>query len=485
MYCRKCGTRLPSGAVECNSCGTPAAKRPAGSVCAVCGHVAASPARFCRNCGATLQERDRPSGPTGPLTAVPPPSSPAVPSQSTEPLTHANPCPHCGAPVRVGAKFCRSCGKPPSTMLPRAAPPPLSARGTRDVPSVARVSPSLGTARLHPHAGLSRKGRLVWVAGLSMFVLVSGAIGYVKIHKPVLSDRGNKELPEAGGSANSVALQPAPTGRAPQPSAPPGSEPASGPPAQTQGSVHFVGKSSRAAVTVQNPQRTAEAQLPAPAVPAYQQAHANAEQALAAERYIDPPDDCALFWARKARQQGDPGMDQIEQQVLDKEVATVQVARAAQNYDLATTLLTKLKTLFPDHPELEQMTLMIQQEQQEHAKPPERQLQKVEPQMQTKQFLLRHRHMVGVQGFKPLYSYCEGFLSIAANGTARFDCTRTADPRGRCDHVALNPGDIKEVRPNRDGSIHLVTASSGNLDFYGDPSAIQGATDALRAVVRR
>jgi hypothetical protein len=147
--------------------------------------------------------------------------------------------------------------------------------------------------------------------------------------------------------------------------------------------------------------------------------------------------------------------------------------------------LTKLGSLFPDRPELAQMSLTIRQEQQEYAKQLERQRQEAEFQAQTKQFLLRHRHVVGVQGFKPLYSYCEGFLRVTPDDIARFDCTRTADPKGRCDHVVLTAGDIKEVRPNRDGSIRLVTASSGNFDFYGDPSAIQGSMDALRTIVRR
>jgi hypothetical protein len=90
-----------------------------------------------------------------------------------------------------------------------------------------------------------------------------------------------------------------------------------------------------------------------------------------------------------------------------------------------------------------------------------------------------------MQGFRPQYSYCEGILKITPDGIARFDCTRTEDPRGRCDHIVLNRGNIREVRANRDGSIRVATTSSGNLDFYGDPSAIQGSMSALQTLVQR
>jgi hypothetical protein len=170
---------------------------------------------------------------------------------------------------------------------------------------------------------------------------------------------------------------------------------------------------------------------------------------------------------------------------LDSVTATVRAARATQNYGQATALLGKLGSLFPDHPEIEQMSSTIRQEQQEHAKELERQRQAAVFQAQTKQFPLRHRHLVGMQGFRPVYSYCEGSLEITPDGIATFDCTRTADPGGHGEHIVLNAGDIKEVRPNRDGSIRLATTSSGNLDFYGDPSAVQGSLNALQILVRR
>jgi hypothetical protein len=169
---------------------------------------------------------------------------------------------------------------------------------------------------------------------------------------------------------------------------------------------------------------------------------------------------------------------------LDSVTAIVRSARATRNYDEATALINRLAALFPDHQELAQMSIDIRQEQQEYAKQVERERQAAELQAQTKQFPLRHRHLVKV-GFPPVYAYCYGVLKITPDGIARFDCTRTDDPRGRCDHIVLSPGNIKEVRANRDGSIRVATTSSGNLDFYGDTSAVQGSLNALQTLIQR
>jgi hypothetical protein len=213
----------------------------------------------------------------------------------------------------------------------------------------------------------------------------------------------------------------------------------------------------------------------------YQRAHNAAEQAFAAARYIDPPEDSALYWARAARQQGDPSADQVEQQVFDRMTATVQAARGARNHGLALALLEKLIPLFPDRAELPQMREAIQREQDTSVRLPS---PPPPPPAQPKEFLLRHRHVIGLQNLKPVYSYCEGVLRITPDGLARFDCSRTADPRGRCDHVVFSAGDIQEVRANNDGSLHLA-ARSGNFDFYGNASVIESSLGALRTLARK
>jgi type IV pilus assembly protein PilA len=216
----------------------------------------------------------------------------------------------------------------------------------------------------------------------------------------------------------------------------------------------------------------------APAPPPYQEAHTNAEQAFAAARYIDPPDGSALYWSRLAQQRGDPNAGQIEAQVLDKMTSSVQADRTAKNYDSAILTLSRLMQLFPDRAELRQMSSAISQEQDSYNRQVDQQRKAEALRAQTKQFRLRHRHVLGLgPGFKPMYAYCEGILRITPDARAQFDCT-SADPRGRCDHFSLNRNELQNLRMNNDGGLHVETRS-GKFDFYGDSGSIQGASQAL------
>jgi TPR repeat protein len=98
-------------------------------------------------------------------------------------------------------------------------------------------------------------------------------------------------------------------------------------------------------------------------------------RAFAVERYIEPPEDNALSWARMAGEQGDPEAPAIEQQILSRMAQKVQQARAVRNYDLSVALLTKLAALYPDHPELQRLCIAAQQERQEYAREVQRQQQ--------------------------------------------------------------------------------------------------------------
>jgi len=360
-----------------------------------------------------------------------------------------------------------------------------------------------------PLAAPWKTRQFVLVACLSALVLAGAAFGYLQIRKRTSAEQDKTTSSALGSTASPSEQPPTATGAAtptnesaqtessspePQPSSSPDTGQSTVAPPQNQSAQPPGGglSSGSSSAIPRSPQRSARgtgggAPPPAPAAPAYQQAHESAEQAFTAARYIEPPDDSALFWARRARQQGDPAADQIEQQVFDRMTATVQAARGTRNYDLAAALLAKLLPLFPDRAELQQMNAAIRQEQQqqeESAKQVERQRQEAELRAQTKQFALRHRHVIGLQSLKPVYSFCEGILRITPDGIARFDCTRTEDPRGRCDHVVFSAGDIRGVRANNDGSLRLA-ARSGNFDFYGDSSAIQGSLEALRTLVRK
>ena len=235
------------------------------------------------------------------------------------------------------------------------------------------------------------------------------------------------------------------------------------------------------APTSRQPVQSPVVQVPTP--PPYQGAHQNARQAFFDGRYIDPPNDSAVYWARMARQEGDPEASAIESEALQRVVASVNAAREARNYDYALATVNRLMVLFPDHPELQRMGTSIQQEQQDYARQLEAKRKEEEIARQTKRFNLRHRHVVGLT-YPPVYAYCEGTLTVVPNAIARFDCTHTNDPSGRCDHLVFKTGEVRELRPNKDGSMHLA-AQSGRFDFYGDSGSIQELLTVLQTFVQK
>jgi len=208
----------------------------------------------------------------------------------------------------------------------------------------------------------------------------------------------------------------------------------------------------------------------------YAQAHNNAEQALAASQYLNPPDSSALFWARKAKALGDPGAAQIEQQVFAKQLADITASRQSHNYDQARAQLYQLASNFPDHTELRQMQDDIQQDQQGYTQKMEEQRHQVELRTEVKKFAVQHRHGTGS-------SFCTGVITVDPDGVAHYDCS-TADSGGRCEHVTFALGTLKEVKVRGDGSLHVATRQSGNFDFVGSGGSIKDAATALGTLVR-
>jgi len=395
MTCPNCHAELGEGKRFCGKCGASIRATAAPHIgtispqsrCPKCGGEVQPGKRFCGRCGSaltteSLQTQQQIPAAAAPTPLAPPPAlSATVRVQPPTPPTEVKPCPHCGAPVLAGAKFCKQCGKSPSEAVPTIAPPPLEAGQPQHVPLPAAISGPTETAPPHPPME-AKKGNLVWiVAGLSVLVVLGAAVGYFKFHKRGHWMQANTERSSPASSANAVAAQAVSTGPATPSMASDEAQSASQAPqpsgTASQGSVPApsVGESSS---TPPGPAQTAPTPEPpphTPAAPPYQQAHAKAEEAFAAERYIDPPGDCALSWARRASQQGDPEAAQILQQVLSTMARKVQAARAARNYDQSAALLTRLAVLFPDHPELQQLSFAAQQEQQEYARQLQRQRQ--------------------------------------------------------------------------------------------------------------
>lgn len=228
--------------------------------------------------------------------------------------------------------------------------------------------------------------------------------------------------------------------------------------------------------------RPTQAQVSQP----YEQAHQNAEQAFYASRYLEPAEDSALFWARKAKSLGDPAADNIEQQVFDKQIAAVLGAIQAHDYSGARAQVSQLTRYFPGRPELQQIPSTIQQEEQRYNQQLEQQRRQAELEAQTKHFQFRHRHVTAFAvNSNSAVSFCTGTLTATPDGTVRYDCSSSNDPQGRCDHVTFSPGSLKEAKMKGDGSLHLASRQSGNFDFYGDANSVQQALSVISPLVKR
>ncbi len=409
------------------------------------------------------------------VSSVPQQVSPTVTVQPVQ-TSDEDRCPHCGAVTLKWSKFCKSCGK---SRLPSELPPSIAPPTRARVPAPAPITrPTHALPATRPPSAKSKKLSLFVTGTVLVLVLGAGGVAYWRLvyrNKPQQANAtANTPNPPAGptnpqaqaeATGEVTANQASGSQTAPIEAQAPsgGSEAELAAPSPTQS---------------KNRSSTSGGQPAAPAPPPYQQAHTNAEQAFAAAQYIDPPNNSALYWARMAIQQGDPSALQIEQQVLEQMKTTVQAQRASRNYDSAIMLQSRLMQLFPDRTELQQMGSSIADEQQAYSRQLEQQRKAEEFKAQSKEFSLQHRHVLGLQGFQPVYSYCEGVLRITPDGIARFDCTR-GDARGRCDHLSFTASDLRDIQLKKDGMLHLA-GRSGNADFQADAATIQGALDALR-----
>jgi uncharacterized Zn finger protein (UPF0148 family) len=163
----------------------------ASTSCPNCGKPLRPGARFCGSCGHVL---------SAPLPAQKPASPPLSPSvEQPAPTAQAagaaveggdwKACPHCGKPLRVGAKFCNNCGKSitPSGPIAEApqpipAPPPkpalsrMPAQKTAQAAQPARATPPLA-ARAAASKQPARTGLRVVVIAILLVVCVAALGG--------------------------------------------------------------------------------------------------------------------------------------------------------------------------------------------------------------------------------------------------------------------------------------------------------------------
>ena len=200
----------------------------------------------------------------------------------------------------------------------------------------------------------------------------------------------------------------------------------------------------------------------------------NAQLAMSTGHLMEPMNDSALYWAQQLKQQGNLQGATMEKSVLDTIGRQIVDARGTKNYNSAIDLVNKLMQFYPARSELVSLKAQLEREQQQQA-----------AEAQLKQFIVQHRHVLFDNNGNVAQAYCVGVLVVAPDASARFDCTMTFDPQGRCDHVSLPTGSIKEVKFLKNGLLHVATHHSGNLDFYGDAANLQGAYQGLEPLARK
>jgi hypothetical protein len=200
----------------------------------------------------------------------------------------------------------------------------------------------------------------------------------------------------------------------------------------------------------------------------------NAQSAMNAGRLVEPPSDCALYWAQQLKQYGSPQGPIMEKYVLEKVGRQIDGAVSRKNYDAALHDVSKLMQFYPASPELLSLKSQIESEQQRQAEA-----------AQVRRYVLQHRHVIFTNDGNLVQAYCVGVLVVAPDGAARFDCTVTFDPTGRCDHVVFPRGTIKEVKFSGNGLLHVATNHMGNYDFYGQLADLQGAYQGLVTLARK
>jgi len=101
----------------------------------------------------------------------------------------------------------------------------------------------------------------------------------------------------------------------------------------------------------------------------------------------------------------------------------------------------------------------------------------------TLSFSVRHRHSLW-ESSDSLTHYCSGTLSVSPDGMVAYDCAQTDDPDGRCEHVSLPPGSLKEVKIGSAGNLRLTSKTRVNYDFYGNADAIKQAQAAISPLIQ-
>lgn len=451
MKCQKCDSEVAGK--FCRRCGAPSAPLLRES-CPSCGSTIRSQARFCPRCAAP---QNRVNNAQSPFTGA---SIPVAPAKL--PIPRAGVAPDMKRQLKKVIQ--------PAVLAQRSLTPASSRSRAPEIPKENLTVPP-------PTFWFRNRGLLLGAAGV--VALIGTGLTYWLVQRKAVAPNA----PIVQGPQNS---EPVPPANSSTPEAAPTGQATQAPASEPQEAAGVVRDHVAIAAPRANAQGMGGRSTPPPVPAPYAQAHQNAEEALLASRLLEPAEGSALFWARKAKSLGDPAADPIEQQVFDKQMASVHGAIQGHDYLRAQTEVSLLIRYFPERHDLLQMPDDIRQKQEMHNQQIEEDRKNAELEARTKRFQFRHRHVAPfLNNTGSNVSFCQGTLMVTPDGVVRYDCTNTGDPQGRCDHAVLPQGSLKEARLKADGSLHLASRQSGNYDFYGDTNVVQQALSAIAPLVRR
>jgi serine/threonine protein kinase len=259
-------------------------------------------------------------------------------------------------------------------------------------------------------------------------------------------------------------------------------QPSQGPQGQSADSSSSGGLNSLPDSTSDTNQAAHDAQQPKPVDPG-SVALQKARRMYASGQLLDPSNDNALYWARQASLAGNHAGPAMENQITRQVHSQFDGALRERNLTLASTLLSKVEQIYPGgmaswHAEL----LSVQQTQVASNTRPS--IQSPAAPNATHTYSVRHRHVdkLGIFNRNNAATYfSSGILTISSTGGVQYRCTNSPGPNGCEPTIELESGDIKQVKFNSDGGLHLATFGRGNYDFYGSRNSLEAIQNELIA----
>jgi hypothetical protein len=203
---------------------------------------------------------------------------------------------------------------------------------------------------------------------------------------------------------------------------------------------------------------------PAPVVPVRRPTSVdNAQDALAAGRFILPRGDSALHWALQAQQAGEPGAADVLQRTNTAILNTMQALTKQKRFDEALSFVNAYAEYYPADAAMQRTFQQIRDS--------IHQAQIGDP----VNLQVLHRHGIDYRTAR-----CEGWLAIDPMGNVSYACDPKFVHDARCDRATFPSGSFTYKTGPDPEQLHFST-SSGNFDFFAPQPTVATAVRALSA----